>query len=71
MTDPQRYFREAERFERERAAQSRIAKLKSHSHGANRGLSHLRGYSREALPSGCMLYRLYAVDQPESGVVMP
>lgn len=60
MTNPESYFREAERLEAEMfdrcnwdGAQSRTSILK-------RPIGRGRMYSRETLPSGCILYLLRA-----------
>ena len=64
LTNIEAYFLEAEELERAMAERDRPARVQLHAIVANR--SRVRGcaYSREQLPSGCILYRMAGLEEP-------
>jgi hypothetical protein len=64
MMDPQMYFQEAERIEREMARLERFARHSRRSAPEVRVPVLNRSYSRKRLASGCILYQLKSGKRP-------
>jgi|GEM_PF-3280203 hypothetical protein len=58
MTNPETYFRDAERLENDLFDWSRPEGRQSQTSKRNCPTARNRRYSRETLPSGCILYSL-------------
>jgi hypothetical protein len=65
LTNIEAYFLEAEELERAVAVRDRSARVQHHATVANRPRVHGCAYSREHLPSGCILYRMAGSEEPD------
>lgn len=60
MTNPETYFRDTERIENEMSSCGRCEGRQSRPSTRSSPTGRERRYSRETLPSGCILYSLRA-----------
>jgi hypothetical protein len=67
MTNPETYFRDAERIEGEMFDKDRSEGRQRRASILNRPTARNRMYSKEKLPSGCILYLL----MPEKTITSP
>jgi len=67
MTNLEAYFREAEELQHEFEERDKHQPVRQHGGRGKRRQSLHRAYSREQLPSGCILYRMTMCDGAANG----